>query len=115
MGGGGGGALNHLPLLFCKSVYYQTLFFQIAPYILTHLLVFGSPEGSPNTSKIRQNIRRDLAEKCLIIYNYYTYLYKRTVQIPRRDEQEVSGGICAPLTGSENWFDEFFLINFFWR
>ena len=23
--GGGGGALNHLPLLFCKSVYYNIL------------------------------------------------------------------------------------------
>ena len=32
----------------------------------TYLLVFGSPKGSPNTSKIRQNITRYLAEKCLI-------------------------------------------------
>ena len=47
---------------------YQTLFYQIPPDILTHLLVFGSPKGSPNISNIRQNIRRYLAEKCLIIY-----------------------------------------------
>ena len=41
------------------------------------------------------------------------HLYKRTNQTPTRDEQ-VSDGICAHLTGSENWFDNFFLINFFW-
>ena len=52
------------------EIYYRTLLFQIPPYILTHVLVFGEPKGSPNTSKSRQNIRRYLAEKCLIIYNY---------------------------------------------
>ena len=31
-----------------------------------------SSKGLPNTSKIRQNIRWYLAEKCLIIYNYST-------------------------------------------
>ena len=35
-----------------------------------NLLVFGSPKGSPDTSKICQNSRRYLAEKCLIIYKY---------------------------------------------
>ena len=40
------------------------------------------------------------------------HFYKRTDQIPKTDEQ-MSGGICAPLTGSENWFDKFFLIKFF--
>ena len=41
------------------------------------------------------------------------HLHKRTDQIPKRDEQ-ISGSICAPLTGSENWFDSFFPINVFW-
>ena len=35
---------------------------------LTHLLVFGLPKVSPNTVKIRQNIKKDLAEKCLITF-----------------------------------------------
>ena len=39
-----------------------------------------------------------------------SHLYKRTDQIPKRDEQ-ISGSISVPLTASENWFDEFFLIN----
>ena len=37
-------------------------FCQIPHDILTHLLVFGSPKGSPNISKIRQNVTRYLAE-----------------------------------------------------
>ena len=41
------------------------------------------------------------------------HLYKEPDQIPERDEQ-ISGGICEPLNGSENWFDKFFLINFYW-
>ena len=41
-----------------------------------NLLVLGSPKGSPNTSKIRQNIRRYLTEKCLIIYKYELTLHK---------------------------------------
>ena len=38
--------------------------------ILTHLLAFGSPQGSPNTSKIHESVTRYLAEKCLITYKY---------------------------------------------
>ena len=45
----------------------EYIFFQIPPFILTHLLVFGEPKGSPNTSNILQNIRGYLAENCLII------------------------------------------------
>ena len=44
---------------------------------------------------------------------FIMHLYKRIDEIPKRDEQ-ILGGICAPLTGSESWFDKFFLINFFW-
>ena len=53
----------------CINILSDTSFPNTALYF-THLLVFGSPKGSPNTSKIRQNIRRYLAEKSLIIYNY---------------------------------------------
>ena len=40
--------------------------------ILTYLLVFGSPEDLPKYTKDSSNIRRYLAEKYLIIYNYLT-------------------------------------------
>ena len=44
---------------------------------------------------------------------FIMHLYKSIDEIHKRDEQ-ILGSICAPLTGSESWFDKFFLINFFW-
>ena len=54
---------------------FRHFFYQIQPDILTHLLLFGSSKGSPNTPKICHNIMQYLAEKCLIIYNYF-YLFE---------------------------------------
>ena len=51
----------------------------------------------------------------IVIYipMFIMHLYKNMDEIPKRDEQ-ILGGTCAPLTGSESWFDKFFLINFLW-
>ena len=76
-------------------------FFQIPPYILIHLLVFGTPEGSPNTSKICQNIRRYLAEKRLLIYKCLLISFKISVLLHidfnTDGKRTLSGVFVAPF------------------
>ena len=82
-------------------------------------LTLSSDHSLPVDKKSSDAILFQTVKMSYIILSVTTFeihktgLYRRTDQIPKRDEQ-ISGGISAPLTGSENWFDKFLLINFFW-
>ena len=79
-----------------RGFQYQTLFCQTPLDILTHLLVFVSHKGSPNTFKIRQNMTRYLAEKCLITHNYSPIF---------------NNYISSSMTNGVNYFSSFFKHN----
>ena len=60
-----------VPNCVCKFrifIYYQTLFWQILPDILTNLGRIWRTFRWAKYEKMSQNIRRYLEEKCLIIY-----------------------------------------------
>ena len=52
-GGGGGGSLNHLPLFFCKSVYF------------TNLVILTNSQPCNNIAQLKKN-KRNKKEQHLI-------------------------------------------------
>ena len=55
-----------------------------------------------------QIAREPVSINCLMIS-----IYAKQSNQNLRKRQQISGGICAPLTASKTWLDKFFLINFF--